>query len=38
MKADKNFDVESILQEKGIELNLPPFLQGSLQFTAEQVQ
>ena len=36
--ADKGFEIGSMLMGKGVGLNLPPFLQSSRQFTAEQVQ
>ena len=35
--ADKGFDIEGMLRERGVGLNLPPFLQSRAQFTAKQV-
>ena len=35
--ADKGFDIEGMLRERGVGLNLPPFLQSRDQFTAKQV-
>ena len=36
--ADKGFDIGDMLRDKGIGLNLPPFLHCSGQFSAQQVQ
>ncbi|XP_046334581.2 uncharacterized protein LOC125371557 [Haliotis rufescens] len=35
--ADKGFTIASILSEKGVGLNIPPFLHNCGQFTAEEV-
>ena len=36
--ADKGFDVEDLLLEKGVQLNIPPFLQSQAQFSSKDVQ
>ncbi|XP_031553526.1 uncharacterized protein LOC116290599 [Actinia tenebrosa] len=36
--ADKGFDVEDLLFEKGVELNIPPFLESQAQFSTKEVQ
>jgi len=36
--ADKGFDIEHMLNDKGVGLNIPPFLQSQAQFTAADVQ
>ena len=36
--ADKGFDVEALLKEKGISLNIPPFLEKQQQFSQEHVK
>jgi len=36
--ADKDFDIGDMLRDKGIGLNLPPFLDCIDQFSAQQVQ
>ena len=36
--ADKGFDIEDLLREKGVELNIPPFLESLEQFSAQDVQ
>ena len=36
--ADKGFDIGDMLRDKGISLNLPPFLHYSGQFSAQQIQ
>ena len=36
--ADKGFDIEDLLREKGESLNLPPFLENRNQFSAAEVQ
>ncbi|XP_065067591.1 uncharacterized protein LOC135693131 [Rhopilema esculentum] len=36
--ADKGFDVEDLLKEKGVVLNIPPFLQKQTQFKPVDVQ
>ena len=36
--ADKGFDIGDMLRDKGIGLNLPPFVHCSGQFSAQQVQ
>ena len=34
---DKGFDIEDLLRSKQVSLNLPPFLQGQTQFSAQDV-
>lgn len=36
--ADKGFDIEDLLREKGVELNIPSFLESLEQFSAQDVQ
>ena len=36
--ADKGFDIEDLLLEKGVQLNMPPFLQSQAQFSSKDVQ
>lgn len=36
--TDKGFDIGDMLRDKGIGLNMPPFLHDSGQFSAQQVQ
>ena len=36
--ADKGFDIEDLLLEKGVQLNIPPFLQSQAQFSSKDVQ
>ena len=36
--ADKGFDVEDLLLEKGVQLNIPPFLWSQAQFSSKDVQ
>ena len=36
--ADKGFDIEDLLREKNVSLNLPPFLESRIQFSAAEVQ
>lgn len=36
--ADKGFDIEDLLKDKGVELNIPPFLESQNQFSARDVQ
>lgn len=36
--ADKGFDIEDLLREKGVELNIPLFLESLEQFSAQDVQ
>ena len=36
--ADKGFDVEDLLLEKGVELNIPPFLESQAQSSSKNVQ
>lgn len=36
--ADKGFNIEDLLLEKGVQLNLPPYLNNQGQFPVEQVK
>lgn len=36
--ADKGFTIASMLSEKGVGLNIPPFLHSAGQFTSEEIQ
>lgn len=36
--ADKGFNIDDLLQCKKVDLNLPPYLSGNKQFTADQVK
>ena len=36
--ADKGFDIQDLLLERGVQLNIPPFLQSQAQFSARDVQ
>ena len=35
--ADEGFNIDDLLQEKGVGLNIPPFLQSQAQFSAQDV-
>lgn len=35
--ADKGFNIDDLLKEKGVGLNIPPFLQSQAQFSAQDV-
>ena len=36
--ADREFTIRSMLDEIGVNLNMPPFLDGCMQLPAEEVQ
>ena len=36
--ADKGFNIDDLLTEKGVKLNLPPYLSNQSQFSVEQVK
>jgi len=35
--ADRGFTIEDMLAEKGVKLNIPPFMEGRKQLTAPEI-
>ena len=36
--ADRGFTIKDLLEEFGVELNMPPFLEGRSQLTSDEVK